>query len=402
VAVVVSGRAGEPLEAEMRDAAGRRAVARLEKPLEAARKRPLDEATLRGQLGRLGGTPFELGAVENRLEGAVIAPLSELNALRRALVERLLDRRRESPSGDGVDPGPVLPRLRAALPGPAPARPVEIASLARTMEQALALAPPGSRLYLDFEDPVKYAEAVPRLRALGAPVWLATPRIQKPGEERRVFENLLKAAPDGILARNIGAIDWFGRQSPRLPLAGDFSLNVANELAAAAFDALGLERLTPAYDLNFEQLSDLAGAYAADRFEVVVHQHMPMFHNEHCVFAARLSGGRDWTECGRPCDTHRAALRDRMGFEHPVKADVGCRNTVYNGVAQSAGEYLDGMRRAGLSRFRVEFLEESGAEAVAIRRAYADALEGRLDGAELWRRFNSARHFGVTRGPLGF
>ena len=126
-----------------------------------------------------------------------------------------------------------------------------------------------------------------------------------------------------------------------------------------------------------------------------------MFHNEHCVFAARLSNGRDWTDCGRPCDTHKVALRDRVGYEHPVKADVGCRNTVFNAVPQSAGEFLADMLRLGLSRFRVEFLEEPAEESLSIRAAYLDALEGRADGAALWRLFNSSRHFGVTRGPLG-
>src|SRR5581483_7307823 len=75
------------------------------------------------------------------------------------------------------------------------------------------------------------------------------------------------------------------------------------------------------------------------------HQHMPMFHNEHCVFAALLSKGKEATDCGRPCDRHALALRDWAGHEHPVKADVGCRNTVYNAVPQSASPYVRG--RAG-------------------------------------------------------
>lgn len=400
VDVTVTGRAGEPLRATMRDGAGHEAAAATEKPLEVALKRPLGEATLREQLGRLGGSPFELGTLENRLEGEVIAPLSALNAVRRELVARLESLRQDSVR-HAVAGAPALPVLRASIPVDSATRPVELSSLARSPGQAAVLAPLGGRLYLDFEDPVKYLEAVPRLRAAGASVWLATPRIQKPGEELRVFGNILKAAPDGVLARNPGAIDWFKRQSPGHPLAADFSLNCANELTAAVLMDLGLEFLTPAYDCDFSQLSGLARAVPPRWLETVVHQHMPMFHNEHCVFAARLSSGRDWRDCGRPCDTHRVALRDRVGYEHPVKADVGCRNTVFNAVAQSAGEFLADMRRLRLSRFRVEFLEEGPDEAVAVRAAYLEALEGRATGAELWRRFNSSRFFGVTRGPLG-
>jgi U32 family peptidase len=65
---------------------------------------------------------------------------------------------------------------------------------------------------------------------------------------------------------------------------------------------------------------------------------MPMFHMEHCVFAAFLSNGKDWRDCGRPCDRHKVDLRDRVGAAFPVIADVGCRNTVFNSVPQSAAD----------------------------------------------------------------
>ena len=59
-----------------------------------------------------------------------------------------------------------------------------------------------------------------------------------------------------------------------------------------------------------------------------------MFHMEHCVFAATLSDGKDWRDCGRPCDHHRVELLDRVGAGFPLLADTGCRNTVFNSVAQ--------------------------------------------------------------------
>jgi U32 family peptidase len=400
VDVVVRGRAGTTLEAVMTDEHGAAGSGCSTAVLEPARTLKLDAETLRGQIGKLGGTPFELRNLRVELEGDLSLPASQVNLARRSAVENLL-KSRSGLEDVRVTAEPVLPRLRAAIARDRAAHAVELASLARTAEQAAVLAPLGGRLTLDYEDPVKYIEAVPRLRAAGASVWLATPRIQKPGEELRVFGNILKAAPDGVLARNPGAIDWFQKQAPGMPLAADFSLNCANELTADALMKLRLEFVTPAYDLDFAQLSDLARAVPPRWLETVIHQHMPMFHNEHCVFAARLSNGKDWTDCGRPCDSHKVALRDRVGYEHPVKADVGCRNTVFNAVPQSAGEYLADMLRLRLSRFRVEFLEESAEETLSIRAAYLETLEGRADGGALWRRFNSSRHFGVTRGPLG-
>ena len=49
-------------------------------------------------------------------------------------------------------------------------------------------------------------------------------------------------------------------------LYGDFSLNVANELAARQMlNSCGLSRLTPTHDLNAQQLQDLATALGCGR-----------------------------------------------------------------------------------------------------------------------------------------
>jgi hypothetical protein len=83
-----------------------------------------------------------------------------------------------------------------------------------------------------------------------------------------------------------------------------------------------------------------------------------MFHMEHCVFCAFLSPGTDRTNCGRPCDRHDVRLRDRVGMEHPLKADVGCRNTLFNAVPQSAAELVSDLLRRGARHFRAELLDQ--------------------------------------------
>src|SRR6185295_670026 len=103
----------------------------------------------------------------------------------------------------------------------------------------------------------------------------------------------------------------------------------------------------------------------------VVHQHMPMFHMEHCVFCHTLSTGTSYRDCGRPCDVHKVDLKDRAGVANPLIADVGCRNTVYNGVAQSAAEYVPKMLQLGITDFRVELLREDAAAATALLDRYA-------------------------------
>src|SRR2546423_2811124 len=117
--------------------------------------------------------------------------------------------------------------------------------------------------------------------------------------------------------------------------------------------------MVPSYDLSGPQLAAMLKRFPPARFEAVIHQHMPMFHMEHCVFCHTLSSGKDHRDCGRPCDRHRVDLRDRAGAANPLVADVGCRNTVYNAVPQSAAEYVPRMKEAGLRDYRVELLRES-------------------------------------------
>src|ERR1019366_5105823 len=73
-------------------------------PLQAAHNRPLTTERLREQLGRLGGTRHELGHLDNRLEGDVILPVSELNRLRRELVARVGAAKSEERSMAGKPP----------------------------------------------------------------------------------------------------------------------------------------------------------------------------------------------------------------------------------------------------------------------------------------------------------
>ena len=186
----------------------------------------------------------------------------------------------------------------------------------------------------------------------------------------------------------------------QIPFVADYSLNVTNELTADYLRQQGAVRVTTSYDLNRDQLEDLVSAAATPWLEVVVHQHMPMFHMEHCVFCAVLSPGTNKTNCGRPCDTHLVQLRDRVGSEHPLKADVGCRNTLYNAVPQSAAEVVPVLMERGVANFRIEFLQEQPDEINRVVSLYRDLLLHRIRGEDVWRRLNAANRVGVTRGTL--
>ena len=387
----VSGRAGEAMSVEVVGAPSVRSAI----DLQTARTAPLTTEKLRDHLGRFGDSVYELGELTNALEGDVILPIGELNRLRRELVFQL-DAAREVPRPENaVTVASLLPSSQTPLREHATLR-----VLCRSMDQLGAALSAGiAEVDVDFEDIRRYADAVKLVRERGAAaIFLATPRIQKAGEVGffRLIEN---AAPDGVLIRNLGAIEHF-QKLPALRKVGDFSLNVANPLTAEFFKNHGLERVTISYDLNIEQIIDLLAAAPPEWFEITLHQHMPMFHMEHCVFAAFMSKGKDFTDCGRPCEKHRVHLRDRVGMEHPLRADVGCRNTLFNAVAQTGAGYFAQLKAAGARDFRVELLEESAEETGKVIAAYRELLSGGQNGAEMWRTLHAQSQLGVTRGTL--
>jgi putative protease len=254
-------------------------------------------------------------------------------------------------------------------------------------------------VYCDFEDVRRYKDAVPKARAAGVSIGLATLRILRPGEEG-LLKLLLQAEPDAVLVRNLAGMLYFREHAPHLEQVGDFSLNVANELTADLLMREGFARLVPSYDLSWEQFAALVRRSHADWYETVIHQHMPMFHTEWCSFAAYLSNGTDHTNCGRPCDRHTIELRDRVGAMFPVHADAGCRNTIYNSVPQSGAEYVGRMRELGIRRFRVELLREKGEQVGRLLGVYRRVIAGLDDGRETWRQLRALNQLGVTRGTL--
>ncbi len=408
LAVSVFGQEGVPLRTIWTDTGkGTTVAVESEMPLERAEKRPLGHEVLSEQLGRLGGSLYRLDQLEVGLKGDVIVPKSELNRMRREAVEQLEAMRELPPQyvkrqidefADAFDSDAVDVSVKPSE--------VKLTALCRTLEQVKAVAKTEIELiYADFEFIKQFPDAIRVCREAGKRIALATPRIHMPGENG-YHRNILNLKPDAVLVRNTGALYYYLKNHMENPgqehplLIGDFSLNVANHKTVNLFREAGLDWVTPSYDLNIQQMVDMLRRADTSRLEVVIHQHMPMFHTEHCVYCTFMSEGTNYTNCGRPCEEKRASLQDRIGMSHPVRVDEGCRNTVYNAIEQSGSEYLDLFMELGVSSYRVEFLEESADKVHEVLTLYRAAIDGRISGTEVWRKLKAINQLGVTRGQL--
>jgi U32 family peptidase len=265
------------------------------------------------------------------------------------------------------------------------------------LEAAIECRP--ASITLDYLELYGLQSSVDRIRSAGLVPRVASPRILKPSEQRIV--HFLRKLDCAVLVRSAGLLQALRElEGVRQEWIGDFSLNAANAISAEILLGLGLSRFTPTHDLNADQIGRVARDSGSGLVEAVAYHHLPVFHTEHCVFCRFLSTGTSYKDCGHPCEKQKVALRDAQGREHPVMADVGCRNTVFGAEAQEASQHLDRWMDAGIRHFRLEFVHETADQARGVTRAFQDFLDGKLSKQELQKRWKRMSPRGVTEGSL--
>lgn len=324
---------------------------------------PITEAALAEELGALGATCFTLESFSLESSGAFFINQKLLKKMRREFSEALVELRVRAKNlpvhSENLG---TLPKLTTGRKTSSPKLNIMLREISQVHNFLSFYEEIGETLgvvYLDYEFGKGYTESVALLKDKGINVGIATTRILKPNEYYN-FKVIERANPDIILCRNLGAVYYF--QEKAFELRGDFSLNVTNSMTADYFLKKKLSTICASYDLNSLQLNDFISYTDSSKIEVTIHQYMPSFHMEHCVFAAFLSEGKSFRDCGKPCEVHRLELKDQFGNHHQIKADQECRNTMFNATPQSAAKLIPDWREKGVGEFRFEALYENKEE----------------------------------------
>lgn len=352
-------------------------------PVQPARTRAVTAAEVGEHVGRLGGSGYRLASLDIDLDHGVGVGFSALHALRREALDAL-DARRLTPWADRA-PAHLRVRPPAARPRVAGA------------PELVACVPDVS-----YAEPCLRAGATHVLvRASGHPTARsdrALPLFGRVMHEPELAAALRSLAPDvPIAAGNLGLLAAAGAAG--IPVEADWPLNVLNAWSAEALASLGASAVWASHELSREQLAALAqrsplpvGAVVYGRVELMV--------AEHCALQAL---GR----CDRRCATcaERAgswSLRDRKGFEFPVRTDAAGRSHIYNAATLDLIRALPQVMATGVGALRLDFTVEPLAECVRVTAAYRRALDAVLAGADapsaaLAERPTSGRFFHGVR-----
>ncbi|WP_413587116.1 DUF3656 domain-containing U32 family peptidase [Bdellovibrio sp. HCB274] len=375
---------------------------------EPAKNKGLNSLDLREELFALMGSPFRGEGFECELDSTtpLFLPNKQVKELRQKLVKELTDLRIQNGATPEIAPQEqIIEWIGSHKIATGKTQGLKFNLLLRDkfqVEDVVQAVNTGelnsadlNLVILDFEFGLDFEPSLKVLRAVNVKVGVATTRILKPNEHRNV-KHLLNMNPDAILARNLGAVQYLQSNNYQGQILGDFSLNVTNHLTAQYLLDKGLESVCLGYDLNNLQVSELIQAGQSDRFEVTAYQYMPSFHMEHCVFAAFLSKGSSFKDCGKPCEKHDVKLKDQFGNWHQIKPDQECRNTMYNGTSQSAARYVKEWASHGLGYIRYEALKERGSELITKIQAHLDFINDKKDLNALIKELGNVESYGLS------
>lgn len=401
VTLKVKALLGEKVSVEVTDPEGRVVVVESSETVASASARPTTKELILDELKSLGTTAYIVQNVTLEMSDNIFINHKVLKELRREFVSELNITRLKRAN-------PLTGKFPVLNPRSERSDDTKLNVLLRSIKQVeylkdhfheiQELASSIRGIVLDFEFGKDYGPSIEMIRSLGLKVGIATTRILKPKEYYNL-NTIVRNKPDFILVRNLGALNYLKHQT-EIPLIGDFSLNITNSHSLDYILGKGLSTVNLSYDLNHEQLLDVVASNPKG-CEVTIHQYMPEFHMEHCVFAAFLSKGHSFKDCGKPCEKHELKLKDPYNNWHYLKADQECRNTFFKATPQSASFMFEELKKMGVGSFRLETLDETGEALMLKIKTYLKLISGKISSHEVVNELRMVETYGLSTGQLG-
>ena len=340
VTAEVYAEIGKPLTLVMTDEDGNSAESKTNFSAEIAKNAPLTLDVLKKQIGRLGNTIFNLTDITAKIGSNLMVPLSEINEVRRKVVESLEKRRLEK--FDKKFFIPVSKDLK--ISEPYHAKSTELIAQIDTLEKlniaiengADAVLYGGENFCSRMVGIEEILEALNIIHSTGKKFYLATPRIIRDAEIDDL-ENVLKLGKfDAVYVHNLATLRLV-KQLVHVPIHSDFSLPTFNSLTINFFKNLGVKSVTLSPELTLEQIKDLTKKSSLP-VECIVHGRTELMMSSYCV-RGNFLGKNYGKKCSHICKIDNFYLKDRKNILFPVKTDQFCRMHILNSKILSMIEH---------------------------------------------------------------
>lgn len=433
LAAHVWANVGQPVVIELQDTEGRVGRGATSDVAQEARNRPLTKEVLFEQLGRLGNTPFYLFQLQLEGDGKAMAPLSQLNEVRRQAVEDLERQRKavfhRAPVDEAQWNQMMIELGLEKRPSKKTAKQkddstVLIAALEGLQALQAAVKAGAQEVYLSTEGyrheqpfrPGDEEAAISLCRESGVRDVVSLPRLYRP-DQRQIVEKIIQrwyqAGAKRFIIANLGYMDLL-QNLTEVEVRADFPLWVFNGQSARFLNDLQIRWFTLSPELSLEQIRTLAhhglprAQVEVAQSEAVVHGPLPMMVSEYCSSGALLGGRAFNRACNGACHRYTEVyLQDRMNFRFPLYTDAFCRMHLMNAKDLSLLENLPDLVSLGVKRLRIEGRTKSPEWLKSVLNIYRKALRAMASGMwvnddiQKWQQELERLHPpGYTKGHL--
>lgn len=282
---------------------------------------------LKQQLTKTGNTPFVVEDITVHGEPEGFLVVSQINSLRRQVLDKLSLAIIEHELGDR----PVLEDVAICWPESVNVAEIvnsicvrdakEAISLSETGEHTEYILPISSLLSGEYKD-LENADLAYRFKIPA--ITRGTVDRQLRNDKETVVEAIAAPNCKGVIISNVGQL-WltdichqYGKT-----VTADYSMNICNLASAKAYIDLGVDYLYPSVEVegDLEFMDQLCTKFYG-RVEMRNHGYIPLMTSDFCPVGAYLGGKKDAkTKCSRPCTKGNHVLTDGRGRVFPVVCD---------------------------------------------------------------------------------
>lgn len=341
-------KVGSNLEIEISDIDNNRVVV-FGKVVVYASKRPIVYEDIRKQLSKLGNTPFRFGELECDISDDAFVTLSEFNVLRRELVEKLIEIRKNSKREVIVrEIGYINSKEKNVVYN------CKINVLVRNEEQLLCCIENNidSIYVVDYLLYCKYKDKYKN-------IFYRTNRVN---DCKREFNN------DNLLVCELGAVNKYSKNNY---VVSDYYLNVANRYSVDILSKLGVRRVTLSVEINQDEIKNIMDNCSGD-IEVVIYGRIELMVMKYCPLRETINNCR---VCKNNFNNYYLVTRDKK--KYPIIHD-NCYNSIMHCENIDKINNIGMYRNYGINNYRIELFDEDSA---TVERLIGEVLE-RINGCK--------------------
>ncbi len=376
-----SFRVGKPAEMYFWDDRDNMVSVKGEHPVEEALKAPLSPERIREQLCKTGDAPYIISRVDIEADSNIFLPVSEINRMRRAGLEKLSEKR--TGYRQPADTGDVYRQIAGLYEdnkaaGPGRAAGAYIAVETGDPGAVCAFAEAGAdRIY------IRYSEDI--MQNLGSintriPLFVKLPLITGHEDLSGIIRFIREKGKTlyGIEVSNPGQLEALKDVAEGIKLHGGVNLNIFNSFSVEAYTSRGCDTVTLSVELSLSRIKGITGL---DRCEAVVHGRLTLMILEYPLLNNLPPGSY--------------GLKDRKGMIFPLFRDGTGRTEVCNSRELFMLDKIKDVMETGVGGIRLIHRDEHTEEFSRVIENYRKAVKGLDYDKNLTDRIVRT---GITRG----